>query len=86
MIVGSGVGGAVLANELSQKGINITILEAGKYEKLGTERRSLNFYTRSSYFSPSEKSVEGSIQQIFSSSAGCKFHSVSTPKPYFSLV
>jgi choline dehydrogenase-like flavoprotein len=59
VIVGSGVGGAVLANELAQKGIKITILEAGKHEKLGTERRSLNFYTSGSYFSPSEKSVEG---------------------------
>jgi phytoene dehydrogenase-like protein len=59
VIVGSGVGGAVLANELAQKAIDVTILEAGKHEKLGTERRSLNYYSGSSYFSPSEKSVEG---------------------------
>lgn len=59
VIVGSGVGGAVLANELAQKGMRVTVLEAGKHERLGTVRGSLSYYTGNSFFSPSEKSVEG---------------------------
>ncbi len=59
IIVGSGVGGAVLANELSRKDIAVTVIESGKFQKLGTEMRALNFYSRSSLLNPSEKSSEG---------------------------
>lgn len=59
IIVGSGVGGAVLAYELSQKGLNVMVLEAGRHHKLGTERRALSFYSHSDMFNPSEKSLEG---------------------------
>ncbi len=59
VIVGSGVGGAVLAYELAHQGLTVTVLEAGKYHKLGTERRALSFYSHSGMFSPSEKSLEG---------------------------
>jgi choline dehydrogenase-like flavoprotein len=59
VIVGSGVGGAVLANELASNGLNVTVVEAGTFHKLGTEMRALNFYTRSSRFNPAEKSQEG---------------------------
>jgi choline dehydrogenase-like flavoprotein len=58
-IVGSGVGGAVLAYELARNNIDVTVLDAGTFHKLGTEMRSLNFYSRSSMLTPSEKSLEG---------------------------
>ena len=45
LIVGSGVGGATLAKELTKKGFKIMMLEAGAYPKIGTERNALNFYT-----------------------------------------
>lgn len=57
--MGSGVGGAVLAYELAHKGLNVIVLEAGTYHKLGTERRALSFYSHSDTFNPSEKSLEG---------------------------
>lgn len=59
IIVGSGVGGAVLAYELAHKGLNVIVLEAGTYHKLGTERRALSFYSHSDIFNPAEKSREG---------------------------
>lgn len=58
IIVGSGVGGAVLADELSRKDIAVTVIESGKFQKLGTEMRALNFYTGTT-FCPAEKSIEG---------------------------
>ena len=45
IIVGSGVGGATLAKELTSKGTDVSVLEAGAYPKIGTERNALNFYT-----------------------------------------
>ena len=56
IIVGSGVGGAVLADELSQKDIAVTVIESGKFQKLGTEMRALNFYSGTT-FCPAEKSI-----------------------------
>jgi choline dehydrogenase-like flavoprotein len=57
LVVGSGVGGATIAKELSQKGKKVTILEAGEYPKIGTERRASKFYT-GSFFGPGEFSKE----------------------------
>jgi choline dehydrogenase-like flavoprotein len=57
VIVGSGVGGATLAKELSNKGGNVTILEAGAYPKIGTETRALNYFT-GGFFGPGEFSKE----------------------------
>jgi len=45
LVVGSGVGGATIAKELSKNGKKVTILEAGAYPKIGTERRALNYFT-----------------------------------------
>lgn len=60
IVVGSGVGGATIAKELSAQGLNVTILEKGRYHKLGTERSALNFYSGSLWnFCPGEKSKEG---------------------------
>ncbi|RLF86863.1 hypothetical protein DRN34_02850, partial [Thermococci archaeon] len=37
IVVGSGAGGATIARELSKRGKNVLIVEAGKYErKIGT--------------------------------------------------
>ena len=47
LIVGSGVGGATVAKELAVHGHKVTILEKGRYFKLGTERRALKFYSSS---------------------------------------
>ncbi|HDI74178.1 MAG TPA: FAD-dependent oxidoreductase [Candidatus Korarchaeota archaeon] len=44
LIVGSGAGGATLAKELSTQGVSVTVLESGRYHKLGTERRAMGFY------------------------------------------
>jgi hypothetical protein len=46
------VGGATVAKELATRGHKVTILEKGQYHKLGTEIRSLRFYSN-------VKSVEG---------------------------
>ena len=56
LIVGSGAGGATLAKELAIRGKNVTIVERGRFHKLGTERRAMRFYTGG--FSPGEK-VDG---------------------------
>jgi choline dehydrogenase-like flavoprotein len=45
IIVGSGVGGATVAKELSIRGHKVTILERGKHHKLGTKRRKMGFYS-----------------------------------------
>jgi choline dehydrogenase-like flavoprotein len=45
LIVGSGVGGATLAKELSQRGKKVTVLESGGYPKMGSEWKALNLYT-----------------------------------------
>jgi choline dehydrogenase-like flavoprotein len=45
LIVGSGVGGATVAKELAIRGHKVTILERGKYHKLGTKRRRMGFYS-----------------------------------------
>jgi choline dehydrogenase-like flavoprotein len=52
LIIGSGVGGATVAKELATRGHKVTILEKGRYHKLGTEMRSLRFYSN-------ERPVEG---------------------------
>jgi choline dehydrogenase-like flavoprotein len=57
LVVGSGVGGATVANELSKSGEKVTILEAGAYPKIGTERGALNLYT-GNIFGPGEFSVD----------------------------
>ena len=57
LIVGSGAGGASLARELSKKGKTVTILEAGAYPKLGTERNALKYYT-GGFFGPGEFSKD----------------------------
>ena len=57
LVVGSGVGGATVANELSKSGENVTILEAGAYPKIGTERGAINFYT-GNFLGPGEFSVD----------------------------
>jgi len=58
IVVGSGAGGATVAKELAQSGKEVTILEAGAYPKMGTERRALSFYT-GGFGSPGEFSREG---------------------------
>jgi choline dehydrogenase-like flavoprotein len=58
IVVGSGVGGATVAKELAQSGKEVTVLEAGAYPKMGTERRALNYYT-GSLWGPGEFSREG---------------------------
>jgi choline dehydrogenase-like flavoprotein len=45
LVVGSGVGGATIAKELTKKGKKVTILETGAYPKIGTETKALNYYT-----------------------------------------
>ncbi|HEX9915308.1 MAG TPA: FAD-dependent oxidoreductase [Candidatus Bathyarchaeia archaeon] len=57
LIVGSGVGGATIAKELSARGGNVTILEAGAYPKIGTEWRATKFYT-GGVMGPGEFSVD----------------------------
>ena len=60
LIVGSGVGGATVAKELAVHGYKVTILEKGRYFKLGTERRALKFYSGSIWnLRPGETSQEG---------------------------
>ena len=60
VVVGSGVGGATVARELSIRGYKVTIIEKGRYHKLGTARRALNFYSGSLWnFCPGELSKEG---------------------------
>ena len=64
LVVGSGTGGATVARELAIRGIDVVILERGKYHKLGTERSAMGFYAgfSSSKFlnlAPGEKSPEG---------------------------
>ena len=58
IVVGSGVGGATVAKELAQSGKEVTVLEAGAYPKVGTERRTLSFYT-GNLWGPGEFSKEG---------------------------
>lgn len=57
LVVGSGVGGATLAKELSKKGEKVTILETGAYPKIGTEIRALNYFT-GGFLGPGEFSKE----------------------------
>jgi choline dehydrogenase-like flavoprotein len=57
LVVGSGAGGASIARELSKKRKKVTILEAGAYPKLGTERNALKMYT-GGFFGPGEFSKE----------------------------
>ena len=60
VVVGSGVGGATVAKELSIRGLNVTALEKGGYHKLGTSWRALSFYTGSFWnFCPGEMSDGG---------------------------
>jgi len=58
IIMGSGVGGATVAKELATKGHKVTILEKGKYHKLGTTMRALKFYS-GSLLCPAERTPEG---------------------------
>jgi choline dehydrogenase-like flavoprotein len=58
IVVGSGAGGATVAKELAQSGNEVTVLEAGAYPKMGTERRALSFYT-GGFWGPGEFSREG---------------------------
>ena len=52
LIIGSGVGGATVAKELATSGHKVTILEKGRYHKLGTEIGSWRFYSN-------KRAVEG---------------------------
>ncbi len=45
VVVGSGAGGSTIAKELAAKGRKVTLLERGRYHRLGTEMRALKFYT-----------------------------------------
>ena len=58
IVVGSGADGATVAKELAQSGKEVTVLEAGAYPKMGTERRALSFYT-GGFWGPGEFSREG---------------------------
>ena len=57
LIVGSGVGGATVAKELSARGEKVTVLEAGAYPKMGTEWKATKFYT-GGIFGPGEFSAD----------------------------
>ena len=60
IVVGSGVGGATVARELSTRGYKVIVIEKGEYHKLGTARRALSFYSGSLWnFCPGELSEEG---------------------------
>lgn len=60
IIVGAGSGGASLANELAKKGKQATIVERGRFHKIGSGRRAMGFYSAPFWsFSPGEKSAEG---------------------------
>ncbi len=60
LVVGSGAGGATIARELAMNGKSVTVLEKGRYHKLGTERRALGFYPGFFWnFVPGEISGEG---------------------------
>lgn len=47
-----------VAKELAQSGKEVTVLEAGAYPKMGTERGALSFYT-GGFWGPGEFSREG---------------------------
>lgn len=61
IVVGSGAGGATIAKELSKRGKNVLIVEAGRYErKIGTFRDSLRYFETTGYKTP-RTSKEGVI-------------------------
>lgn len=62
VIVGSGAGGATLARELSKKGKEVLIVEAGKHEqKVGTFRDALRYFDTDKLTKMPAKSNEGVI-------------------------
>ena len=57
LVIGSGAGGAAVAKELASRGAEVTVVEKGGMNKLGTSWRALKFYSGS--FRPGEMSAEG---------------------------
>ncbi|MCD6313079.1 MAG: GMC family oxidoreductase [Thaumarchaeota archaeon] len=57
LVIGSGAGGATVAKELASRGAEVTVVEKGGMNKLGTSWRALKFYSGS--FRPGEMSAEG---------------------------
>jgi len=57
LVIGSGAGGATVAKELASQGAEVTVVEKGGMNKLGTSWRALKFYSGS--FGPGEVSAEG---------------------------
>ncbi len=62
IVVGTGAGGATLANELSKRGKKVLVLERGRYEKeLGTVSDTFKFYDMSRFMKLPPVSIGGAI-------------------------
>ncbi len=60
VIVGSGVGGATIARELSAKDRKVLVVEKGRYHRLGSEWEALKYYSKPlASLLPMEKSKGG---------------------------
>ncbi len=70
VVVGSGAGGSTLAKELASRGHDVTVLERGRYHRLGSEMEAMKFYPRSGWrLTPGEVS-EGDVELLRTLMAG----------------